>query len=227
MKTRLANAALVSTGIVVVLIVGWLAVGFFQPREPVYHGKPLSYWLEQLWTQGESEYAQTALRAVGPRAIPILLHDVRQWNSSGQRLYRVIWPRLPQILQRRMHEPKWFDDDVFGNIVFALSTIGEPGLPMLLAALEDSDQNVRRAAVEALKSIAPKSDDAARLVGNRLADPNPLVRYGAVTALAAMKPHSRVAIPALIHVLRDSDAGPKDSNITIVFVRAEAAKGSG
>lgn len=52
-------------------------------REPVYQGKPLSYWLSDFWpgrnaTLAKKEQDKLAVRQIGTNAIPILL----QWISA-------------------------------------------------------------------------------------------------------------------------------------------------
>src|SRR4051812_8009268 len=52
-------------------------------REPVYHGKTLTYWLSDFWpgrnpTPEKMEQAKLAVRQIGTNATPVLL----QWISA-------------------------------------------------------------------------------------------------------------------------------------------------
>src|SRR3974377_1346266 len=55
------------------------AILFLTPGEPRYGGKTVSQWVMQLDTleQGEVDEAYDALQALGPKAVPTLLHLVQ------------------------------------------------------------------------------------------------------------------------------------------------------
>ena len=201
----------------------FLAV-LLRPREPTYQGKPLSYWAEQLWTPGaaEQDQARTALRAIGPKAVPLLLGQIRRQNSLSLRLYRDTWPRLPRTFRRVFPRPKPLDEDLARRIGLAVGQIGAAAVPHLIPALEDRHDGVRLAAVVAMERIAPKSDTAVTAVARLLKDPSGLLRFSAVNALGRMRPNSVRAVPGLIGALRDGDMGPKPGSQ--VLVRANAAR---
>src|SRR5882757_4324688 len=84
-KTR--RYLLVALLLAVLGFVSWLILS--QPREPVYQGKPLSYWCEQYsasrWlypTNEPDKQAETAIRTIGTNAIPTLLRMLGAKDSK-------------------------------------------------------------------------------------------------------------------------------------------------
>jgi HEAT repeat protein len=73
---------------------------------------------------------------------------------------------------------------------------------LLTRAAEDSDQLVRRAAVEGLSKLGPASVAA---LASALASPDHHIRRLAVSGLANLGSKAGPAVPALIHALRDTD----------------------
>ena len=85
------------------------------------------------------------------------------------------------------------------NAAYALSAVGSPAIPALVAALRE-DATVRRRAALAL-SLIPGADSALRTAA---ADPDPRVRAVAVDALAE-QPAQDASVAALVGALDDSD----------------------
>src|SRR6266581_685504 len=76
-----------ATYIVLLFLVGVLGIGVawrvLPAREPIYHGKPLSAWLEDLnstslYTQ---DTAKAAIRDMGTSAVPALVQVLRARDS--------------------------------------------------------------------------------------------------------------------------------------------------
>jgi hypothetical protein len=69
--------------VLLVAVVGGLAWQVTRPREPVYQGKPLSYWL----VRPARDPNFNALRALGTNAIPTLLQMLRakDWTDRSSR----------------------------------------------------------------------------------------------------------------------------------------------
>ena len=101
--------------------------------------------------------------------------------------FRFTWPKLPAVLQRRIPQPAIISYDLHRNIGFVLGLIGPRALPQLVPALKDHNDGVRLVAVEAMGSIAPKSDTVVRLVAKLLNDSNSLTRVNAALALGAAR----------------------------------------
>jgi hypothetical protein len=75
-----------------------------RPSEPVYQGKPVTYWFERLTLPGV-EPAQPALREIGPKAVPFLLREVDDQNALSRRIHRAIWWSTPGVLRRILPKP--------------------------------------------------------------------------------------------------------------------------
>src|SRR6266566_3465443 len=105
-------------------------------EEPVYQGKPLSYWVTRLRSDGyhgAPKDAVAAIRAIGPRAAPFLL----EWMPHRQ-------PRLPawvarpwqwcsewlhkQVRQKENETPAW---DCVEIAWWALGSEGKSAVPAL------------------------------------------------------------------------------------------------
>ena len=74
--------------VVILASAGLLVVGSLPPREPLYQGKPLSYWLQgcigtnpssRSWRQSTD-----AVQAIGTNAIPTLLRLLQAQDSALQ-----------------------------------------------------------------------------------------------------------------------------------------------
>lgn len=108
-----------------------------------------------------------------------------------------------------------------GDALRAIGSFGsdaDSAIPQVIGALQDSDANVRGAAVWALGQIAPKSD--ARTVtalSQTLSDSSPRVRSLSAVALRQIGPGASAAVPHLITLLNDP----------VAYVRAPAADALG
>ncbi len=145
------------------------------------------------------EVAIDAMGQVGSPAVDVLLKLLRDWEvrkcailSLGKiRDERVLDPLM---LQLRSDE---FKDDA----VNALVELGEPGVPRLIAALRDKDENVRKSAVLALGRI--KSSEAIAPLIEMLGDQDWFTRLTAAAALESIgDERGREAIKPL---LKDPD----------------------
>jgi HEAT repeats len=195
--------------VVGLLVVALSAFVWWQSWEPEYAGKPLSYWVDQPWTRpGAYSDCQTAIRAIGPKAIPFLMRQARRQESAWQRLHRSIWPKLPAMVQARIPQPQPVNYDYDRCIGAALGTLGPAGLPKLIPALTDRTSGVRLAAIVALSRMNPKPDITAPTVAKLLKDLNGLVRVYAVIVLADMGAVRTQFVPDLTAALKDSDIGP-------------------
>ena len=101
----------------------------------------------------------------------------------------------------------------------ALGARAVAALPTLARLTADSRWEIRRAALRALRHVAPEHDTTIKRSLASVNDPEPLVRLEALTALGAHHPrHDRRALDALQRRLRQDPEG---------FARAEAARALG
>jgi len=80
------------------------------------------------------------------------------------------------------------------------------GIPVLVALLDDKDDQVRYFACNALTAHGPKSAPAVPALRKMLQDEDVYQRRNGVNTLAAIGPNARAAIPDLIQALKDEDA---------------------
>jgi hypothetical protein len=148
-----------------------------------------------------------------PQLVPTLPEAVSP-GSEGTPVYR----GLP--LSAYLEKLKTASETNRPDVVRAIGAFGEDATPVLgevVAALNDSNAQVRSAAAWALSQIGPKGDASVPALAQALSDPNPRTRDLAALALKATGPMAAPAIPQLIRSLND----PVD------YVRASAAAALG
>src|SRR5436190_16744310 len=79
-----------------------LLAAVFRPREPVYHGKPLHYWVNGTLDLHDDRFARRAIRKIGPNAIPFFVSAAGREDSTLRCFYRAAWPFVPKALQRKL-----------------------------------------------------------------------------------------------------------------------------
>lgn len=92
------------------------------------------------------------------------------------------------------------------DLIRAIGAFGEdatPALSAVVAALDDSNTQVRSAAAWALSQIGLKGDAAVPALAKALSDSSPRTRELAALALKAMGPQAAPAVPQLIRALND------------------------
>jgi HEAT repeats len=209
---------------VVLVLIGGVAIAVVlaharRPQEPMYQGKPLSYWFDQVRQPG-LEPAQTAIRQIGPKSVPFLLGQVRDQDASLRRVHRAIWLKTPTVLQRLIPKPTPVDRSLGVRIKWALRPLGSTVIPELAAALHDHSLAVRFVAIDVLGSMEAYADAALPVLGQALKDPYAEIRFKAVVALAQIGRNAKQAVPVLVDALNDNDKGPDGG---IIYVREKAA----
>jgi HEAT repeat protein len=208
------------TAVLVFVLALWL-----RPREPVYQGKTVSYWVEQLWAD-DSGPAQIAVREIGPNAAPFILAKVRRDNSRSQQLYRVIWPVLPAKLQQRFSRPK-SKTHQGRQIAYGWLQSWQAAVPDLTIALRDRNSDVRAVAAHALGSMGEEASSAIPGLIRLLRDSDGMVREEAVGALVNMGSRRRQAVQGLVAALKLKNPQPEHGSMFgdeyMVFRPREAA----
>jgi len=75
-------------------------------RQPTYQGRTVNSWLEQVFAaKGNQRQAIEALRELGSKAVPIEINALARTDSSLDKGYQSIYPKLPLWLQRRLPMP--------------------------------------------------------------------------------------------------------------------------
>jgi hypothetical protein len=185
----------------------------WEPREPVYDGKPLTYWLDRTATPTNIPLLvptsmatrhwypayPTAMHAV-PRsvwidlvrhdssnAVPFLVRALRQDTSLGAATYREwLWPRLPPPLRQHLPSPSRSVNRP-RTAAFLLSDMGreaKPAVPALIGELKkNSDDIVRIETVWALWQIGHGDTNVTAALFWALQDKSRVVRMYVTNAL--------------------------------------------
>jgi len=202
-KTR--RYLLVTLLLAILGFVSWLLLS--QPSEPVYQGKPLSYWCEQYTkTYGQDanmasvKQAGIAIRAIGTNAIPTLLNMLKARDSKfklklielaeKQHLINIKWKTANF---RRYEALRGFS---------ALGPLAKPALPALIEMYNELGSYP----FNAPEVIAEISGSMTEAIPGFIIDTtcgNPSIRWRAVGRLGQMHAKPELAVPALTKCLHD------------------------
>lgn len=185
-----------------------LGATFYLTRqhEPGYQGKQLRDWLEAAGAESETdrEEAAAAIRFFGESAVPYVVREVRCKDSVLKeklidllRKQPVVKLKLVPAEERRRRARMAF---------MHVAPVAHSALPDLIAALRDSNPEVRWSAANFLSWIGVKANADAAVPGliEALRDPNTRVRQFAANALRNIGPRgAKQAVPALIQCLDD------------------------
>jgi HEAT repeat protein len=166
--------------------------------EITYQGKPAGAWLAALGDH-KAEVRQQAAR-LGSK-----IADLLQMQVPAMR--RTLKDPSPIVRLESVSAFRALDREA-GTMVQSIRAV------LKEVALQDTDEEVRTAALEALAEILPQTKSRLSASVEALQDELAVVRFNAAMALADLGAEARPAIPALIHAhLWDQDAA----------VRVEAA----
>ena len=198
---------------VVVLALGGLAVLLAvraAPKGIEYHGRSLLAWCLQLspasdW--GAQQEARSAIREIGPRAVPELTRLLQardSWAKLQSFRFSGVFPyKSRKYLYERIKAPD--ASSLRGAAARALGVLGpqaNQAVRELSQALHDKSPQVRLDAAMALGSIGEAATGSLVL---SLEDGDRFVRKSAVFALGLIGPPAAQAIPALSKLLNDRD----------------------
>ena len=213
------------------LLVIVLVVNPRGPREPEYHGRKLTRWLDDL--DDHSPIKQTnaivAIRQMGTNAVPFLVQMLRARDSRFRTrcidlLERQHWIDFHFHYAYQKHsiaflalaylgpDAKAAIPDVAGSLKtgqdglmapLVLSRIGRPAVPALEDALTSSNVYARQGAIDGLARLADPSSIPNLLAA--LKDPNWLIRFSTAMALRRFSDQASVVVPALTNSLDDPD----------------------
>ena len=186
MRKRHRNALVVLLAAVLGLL-AWVA---FKPREPVYRGMPISYWIDRT---GQEVPDAAFFPPVDSNAIPFLVKALKRTTGPVPGYYGTIRKHAPAFVRRHIHVPlpitPW---KVRANAAQVLGQVGansEPAISGLLRVLKEEDSAlVRLYAVESLQKIGKGNDNVTQAVIAALKDKAPEVRDAAGDALWQLDP---------------------------------------
>jgi len=200
--------------------------------EPIYKGKPLTYWLDE-----RAEGSDAAVDQIGTNAIPTLLrllntHDSKlklkliqlaqkqhfinitlrpadfrrlEAKDALTRLGPLAQSAMPDLLKiYREHRPGLYDDPRgIGEIFGSMGPAAADAVPTLAHDTTDPDLQIRYVALNILGGIQTRPDVAVPTLAACLRDPSENVRVLALLNLTAYRTNAQSAVPEVIKALAD------------------------
>lgn len=202
--------------------VTWLVM---RQREPVYEGKPLSYWLgayhpnvtnnpPNYWLEAyypsadqlKRRKADEAITRMGTNAIPTLLRILRAGDSDFK-IKLSEWAQKQHFIKIK----RILASDLNNDGAAGFGILGPAASNAVPALIEIYEQNISEASqsstLAALGGIGPAAEKATPLLVQATNHPSMTVRANAAWALGQIHPEAGVAVPVLIQFLHDSDPG--------------------
>jgi len=180
------------------------------PREPVYAGEPLSFWLKGYdpieGSEPGRQKADEIMREAGTNAIPTLLRMLRE-RDSAWKLKLIALAQRQRVITIR-HVEAWRRNLQAMSAIEALGSDGKAALPELMEIYEtnpSASSQYRIAGIFA--SIGPAARPAIPLLLRSVTSTNDPTRAGAVHALGRIHSEPEKVVPALIFCLHDPNQG--------------------
>jgi HEAT repeat protein len=201
----------------VILLIALLAAGvsnLLEPREPSYHGRTLSSWLDGMDADPNPEDGpeEAAIREIGTNALPNLLKWIPSHDSSLKTgwinfVNQQDWLPLHPTFARSRSE--------YAAAAFqVLGPAGAPAVPGLTVLLHHHDPQVRADAALCLGEIEGGATTALPELGRALTDTDDDVRRQAAWALGNIHENAAEIIPLLLHEL---PGNPPEVQYAIVY----------
>jgi HEAT repeat protein len=227
--------------LVVLSGVAWQIFRLLTP-DPIYKGKPLSYWLSG--KKISQDKANEAVREAGIQAIPLLLRMIRVNDSPFKRRwialsrdYGFVWcPLIPADVCHSQAEEGFKTLGSMGSnavpelmriyesnpsentklfVIMSLRDIGavaQESVPLLLRARTNTDYAMRVYVVQALARMRFQVETIVPALMSSLDDPEPYVRVQAVRSLGELGPQATAAIPRLLDLYKNV---PPDAKVIV------------
>jgi hypothetical protein len=154
------------------------------------------------WVLFEKEERVAAGLAEALRAVPAPVSgpDAERWNATAQ---AVIGAFAGVLRDAQAHRAR--DGAEIASALVAAAA------PAVVAALAESDPAAREKVLAAAKVFAPAAGDMVGPLSAGLGHEGAAVRLGAATALGALGPSARAAVPALRALQDDPDARVREA----------------
>lgn len=128
----------IASGLAALLAAGLVWLWF--NREPVYQGKPISFWIEHI--RNSPDVPTEAFTAMGEQAVPYLMAELRRKESRFVSRINSLCDNLPASLAEAI--PRLNNTPPMRQAArLALEKIGQPAIPALIAGLNDRNPTVR------------------------------------------------------------------------------------
>jgi HEAT repeats len=212
--------------IVSVLLLGLLAFHLIQKREPSYHGRTLTQWLESFREalrpertaeeQRTLEASTNAVKHIGTNAIPMLLQKLSATDSVLVSRFKELAARQ-KLIQFHFREPfvdRWLGMEGFG-ILQKDATDAEPSLVQLT---QHPDEDVRYRALVCLCYIEARPQVFLPVLLQTAHDPNKVVRQESADLLNEMFPEEaeKAGVYKEFPDLKASSADDVSTNVVVL-----------
>ena len=211
------------------LSVAWLS-GLFAPREPVYAGHPISYWinltndppvgliLASIYPQPATNYSDYPFPAVDSNAVPYLLQALKRRNGRWQKFYTKWEPKLPAWIQKLVPVPV-SADTIHANAAFMLGTIDPVSIESIRALIEalklDAGRFAGSAEIGALRQLGGPNDRGVReLVEIAATEGDRVLQICAIQALATARRGNLLVVSALGKLKDDTNKDVRDAAVS-------------
>lgn len=205
--------AAVSVAVVCAVLVFWLRDAF-NVNDPMYHGRHLSAWVDDLDSPTIQEKAKEAVLAMGTNAVPYLLEEIRVLCGTFDK--QAGYSDSPD-LKKATHR--------LYNVRYAFNILGpvaKPAIPTLAGWIHEGDTAFIVASADALTSIDPKV--AAETLTQALSNRDYFIRWMAADYLWVVRSNAEMAVPLLLQCLNDTTS---DTNNPLFHVREVSARALG
>jgi hypothetical protein len=216
--------ARLASGLLLAAVFGVFAWRSAHPSEPLYEGKPLSYWLKRgaasWWTADNTSVqlkAAAAVRLAGTNAVPVLLRMLRRKDSLlASKLHTLA---RQQHLFKIVHAEDILWNDQGAEGFRALGPAAKDAVPDLIRIYEQRiSERSQTTVCWALGFIGPDARAAVPSLLRALGDTNHVqAPYYAVEALGRIHAKPEVVVPALIRALDD----PGDVRVEVIEALGE------
>lgn len=203
----LASAAgLLLLLVLVVLLISWWPA----PAPTVYQGRTVTEWSALIFSgEPQLDQATAALRALGAKAVPDLVRQLRARDPLLHKQVEALVRRLPLPARRKVWPYLIRPDATWDRraAARALGIIGAPArdaVPALVRALHHPDEGF---AWEAAMALTHFGHDALPGLLQGMKDRRPAVRQSTAYALGELRPPAAEAVPALLTALHETDPG--------------------
>jgi hypothetical protein len=206
-RSRLNKRFKIILLVLVLALAGYaIATVIHKNRQPVYQGRNVDQWLEEVFTTNQSAAFQ-AFRAMGTNALPGLAQNLERKYTILDKFYAWGFAHLPLKWARPAWKPfriqeRWNAADL---ILLNLPNI-RPILPRLMQIVADTNSYAREYTFTPVSgALRPADTNYLPIFEKLLLETNLLARRAAPGLLTRLKTNATPAIPSLIHALDDSD----------------------
>jgi hypothetical protein len=197
----------IAFAVLLVILAGVSAWLGLREREPVYEGKPLSYWVYEAngTSVPEARKAAQVLRQAGTNAMPTLLRMLRKRDSAFVDQL-VALARKQHVVQVR-HISSRYRNFVVPRAFVRLGADAKDAVPELIGIFDQHISEESQAGIaDILSSIGPAAREAIPSLLRAATNQNPSVHVCVISALSAIHAKPESLVPLLTKCLSEPDA---------------------